>query len=188
MPSVPIEPPVPDEAGVLAELAEAKAQSTSPAPRTVVVVGGLLIGAAVAATALMLWQHHRVSALRDHDRAIVDAARTGVTALFSIDHTRAKDDVARVLAVTTGDFRADFARSADDFVATAEKSRAVTKGSVKASALESAEPDSGVVLLAVTSEVTNANGAKEDPRPFRMSVTVSRDGDAFKMSNLEFVP
>lgn len=151
-------------------------------------VGGLLIGAAVAGTVLMLWHHHGVSAQRDDDAAIVDAARTGVTALLTIDHATARADVQRVLDVTTGNFRDDFARSADDFVLTAEQSKAVTKGSVKSAALESAENDGGVVLLAVTSEVTNANGARADPRPFRMSVTVARDGGRYKMSNLEFVP
>lgn len=151
-------------------------------------IGALLTGAAVTGTALMVWQHRQVSAQRDHDVSIVDAARTGVTALLTIDHTTARADVQHVLDVTTGNFREDFAKSADDFVQTAEQSKAVTKGSVKAAALESAGTDGGVVLLAVSSEVTNANGARADPRPFRMSVTVTRDGGQFKMSNLEFVP
>ena len=43
-------------------------------------------------------------------------------------------------------------------------------------------------MVVATSQVTNANGANEDPRPFRMSVTVTRDGDTCKMSNVEFVP
>jgi Mce-associated membrane protein len=45
-----------------------------------------------------------------------------------------------------------------------------------------------VVLVAATSEVTNASGARQDPRPFRMSVTVTREGEQCKMSDVEFVP
>jgi Mce-associated membrane protein len=44
------------------------------------------------------------------------------------------------------------------------------------------------VLLAASSQVTNVNGARGDPRPWRMSVTMSRDEDKWKMSNVEFVP
>jgi len=55
-------------------------------------------------------------------------------------------------------------------------------------ALDSVDGDRAVVLVAATSEVTNANGAHQDSRPFRISVTVTRDGEAYKMSDVEFVP
>lgn len=161
---------------------------TRLAPRLGIAAGGLLIGVLTAATGVMLWQHTHVAAQHTRDRAIVDAARNSVTALLTIDHTRAKADVQRILDMSTGGFRDDFAKNADDFIATAEKSKAVTKGTINAAALDSAGPGSGVVLIAATSQVTNVNGAKEDARPFRMSVTVTRDGDQFKMSDLEFVP
>lgn len=151
-------------------------------------LAGLGAGAAVVLTILMVSQHSGVAAQRSHDAEIVDAARASITALLSIDHTRARADVQRVIELSTGGFRDDFAKSADDFVKTAEDKDVVTKAAIKAAALESSEPDRGVVLMAVNSEVTNSNGAREDPRPFRMSVTMDRDGEVFKMSNLEFVP
>jgi len=43
-------------------------------------------------------------------------------------------------------------------------------------------------LLAASSQVTNVNGARQDPRAWRMSVTMTRDGGKLKMSNVEFVP
>ena len=140
---------------------------------------GLTAGAAVAVTGLMVWQHSRMTAQRAHETTLVDAARAAVVALLSIDHATARADVARVLDLSTGSFRDDFAKSADDFVATAEKSKAVTKGTVNAAALDSDGGDTGVVLIAATSQVSNAGGAREDPRPFRMSVTVTRDGGQF---------
>ncbi|MCH9723010.1 MAG: hypothetical protein K0U67_13240 [Actinomycetia bacterium] len=148
----------------------------------------LLIGAGLTLTALMVGQHGRVAAQRAEDRASVDAARDGVVALLSIDHTRAEADVARVLDLSSGRFRDEFARDADDFVQTAVDSQATTKGSVSAAALQSVRDGSAVVLVAASSKVTNASGAKEDPRPWRMSVTVTRDGDTWKMSDVEFVP
>lgn len=167
--------------------------SARPAGRSAVagiVVGlaGLCVGAALVATGLMVWQHSRVVAQRTQQDRIVEGARAGVTALLSIDHTRARADVQRVLDSSTGAFRDDFAKTADDFVGTAEAQQVVTVARIKAAALDSADGDGGVVLVAVNSEVTNAAGARADSRPFRMSVTVARDGDQFKMSNLEFVP
>jgi len=152
------------------------------------VVGALLIVGTVVVTGVMLSTHSRVAAQRAHDRQVVEAAGNGVVALLSIDHNRADSDVKRVLEMSIGAFHDDFASRADDFIKTAQESKAVTKGSVTAAALESIDTDNAVVLLAASSEVTNANGARADPRPWRMSVTMSRDEDKWKMSNVEFVP
>ncbi|AQT79273.1 hypothetical protein B1R94_08325 [Mycolicibacterium litorale] len=149
----------------------------------VLVICGLL-----AVTGVMVWQHRQVAAQRAHQAEFVAAARAGVTALLSIDYTHAKSDVARVIDLSTGTFRADFTKGAQDFVTTAEQSKAVTVGSIKSAALQSEDGDTAVVLLAASSTVTNANGAQQDPRAWRMSVTVARDGGQLKMSNVEFVP
>jgi len=151
-------------------------------------LAALLTAAALILTAVMLWQHGKVAAQRAGDRRFVDAARDGITALLTIDHTRAQADVQRVMDLSTGQFHDDFARSANDFVKTAEDSKAVTSGSVNVAALEKVEGDQAVVLIAATSEVTNISGARRDPRPFRISVTVTRQGDECKMSDVEFVP
>ena len=148
----------------------------------VVAIGSLVI------TGLMLVAHQKVAAQRAHQDQLIDAARTGVTALLSIDYNRAKDDVQHVIDLSTGAFKDDFSRGADDFVQTAQQSKAVTVGTIKSAALDKDGGDTGVVLLAASSTVTNANGAHQDPRAWRMSVTVARDGDKFKMSNVEFVP
>ena len=151
-------------------------------------VAALLTGAALALTGLMLWQHAKVGAQREQEGRFVDAARDGVVALLSIDYNRARDDVQRVLDLSTGQFHDDFGHSADDFVTTAVDSQAVTTGTVSAAALDAVDGDQARVLVAATSVVSNARGAKRDARPFRMSVTVTRDGDTCKMSDVEFVP
>lgn len=153
-----------------------------------VVVVAVAAIASLVMTGLMVVGHQKVTAQQDHQAELVDAARTGVTALLSIDYNRAQQDVQHVIDLSTGTFRDDFSRGADDFVKTAQQSKAVTVGSIKSASLEKETPDGGVVLLAASSTVTNANGAHQDPRAWRMSVTVARDGDKYKMSNVEFVP
>lgn len=180
-----------------AEAAEAEAEavaarSRARAPRrrqtAALVLAALLTGAGSAATGVMLWQHGKDTAQRAEDQRFVEIAREGVAALLSIDHTRAQADVQRVLDLTTGPFHDDFQRSADDFVKTSVDSKAVTIGKVNAAALESVEGDRGIVMVVATSEVSNANGAENDPRPFRMSVTVACEEETCKMSDVEFVP
>ncbi|KDF01360.1 hypothetical protein Y900_021070 [Mycolicibacterium aromaticivorans JS19b1 = JCM 16368] len=148
----------------------------------------ILAIASMVVTGLMLVAHQKVVAQRAHQAELVAAARKGVIALLSIDYNRAKADVQQVIDLSTGTFKNDFTRGADDFVKTAEQSKAVTVGTVKSAALEKESGDTGLVLLAASSTVTNANGAHQDPRAWRMSVTVARDGAQYKMSNVEFVP
>lgn len=179
-----------------AELASAHAEELrakdrkSPALASRIAVGaaGLVVGACLVLTGLMLGQHRTATARQARDGQIIEAARASVTALLSINHTQARADVQRVLELSTGTFRDDFARTADDFVQTAESQKVVTVAKIKAAALESVDGDGGVVLVAVDNEVSNSAGAKQDPRPFRMSVTVASEGGQFKMSSLEFVP
>lgn len=186
----PADDPVDDPAGIEEPSVEEQIARPSVASRRTagLVLAALFTGAGLALTGVMLWQHREVAAQRSQDLQFVDAARAGVTALLSIDHSRAQADVARVLDLSTGPFREDFERSAEDFVKTAVDSKAVTTGTVNAAALDARDGDTGVVIVAATSEVTNVNGADQDPRPFRMSVTVTRDAGTPKISDVEFVP
>ena len=151
-------------------------------------VGALVVIGLLGLTAFMVVQHSKVAAQRAYDRGIVEAASRGVMALLSIDHGKADADVKRVLDLSIGAFRDDFASRSEDFIKTARESKAVTLGSVTAAALDSTYPGNAVVLVAASSQVTNSNGARNDPRPWRMSVTMSLDENQWKMSNVEFVP
>lgn len=64
----------------------------------------------------------------------------------------------------------------------------VTQGTVNAAAVQSMDANSAVVLVAATSKITNAAGAKDEPRNWRLRVTVTDEGGQYKMSKLEFIP
>ena len=142
----------------------------------------------VAVTAVMFWQHHKVEAEHARDAAFVAAARHDVEMMLSIDYSKAKEDVQRIIDNSTGKFREDFSKNAKDFIEEAEKAKAVSQVSVSAAALQSSSANSATVLVSVASKVSNANGAKQDPRAWRMRVTVDRDGNQLKLSNVEFIP
>ena len=148
----------------------------------------VLICALVAASAWTMWLHHKAAVQSHRTAEFAAAARQGVVSLMTMDFNHAKDDVQRVLDSSTGQFRDDFQSRADDFTKVVVDSKVVTKGSVNATAVQSVTDDSAVVLVAASSQVTNATGAQNEPRAWRLSVTVQRDGGQIKMSKVEFVP
>jgi Mce-associated membrane protein len=150
----------------------------------------IVILAASAGSAYMVLQHRDASHRRQLAAEYAAAARQGVVTLTSLDFNNAKDGVQRILDDSTGSFKDDFAKMAGDFTKVVEQSKVVERGTVQAVGVDwdSMTNDSAVVLVASTSEVTNAAGAKQDPRTFRLIVTLARDGGQLKMSKVEFVP
>jgi Mce-associated membrane protein len=153
----------------------------------------LTIAAVVAICALlgvsgwMAWHHHSVVQERQRAAAYIATARQGVINLTSLDFNKAKEGVQRVLDSATGEFKDDFQRRAQDFESVVKDSKAVTEGSVAATAVESMNNDSAVVLVLANERVTNIAGAKDQPRTFRFRVSVVHDGDQLKLSKVEFV-
>ena len=164
--------------------------TTRPTRATLIAAAAAaLLIAAVVVNAVLFFQHR--SAVDEQKRldAFVVAARQGVVNMTSIDHTRAKADVDRVLAQSTGDFKADFLKRSRDFVDVVQKSQVTTKGQVSEAGVEKVNPDgSVVVLVASTSKVTNAAGAKDEDRSWRLRVTMVDGKPGPKMAKVEFVP
>jgi Mce-associated membrane protein len=147
----------------------------------------VLLIAVLAGNGSLALQHRGADLERARAAQFAQAARQGVTNMTTLDFNKAAADVARVLENSTGEFHTDFASRVDDFTAVVRDSKVVTSGTVNATAVESMTRDSAVVLVAATSTVTNASGGKEQPRKWRLSVTVSNDGGTLKMSKVEFV-
>lgn len=177
--------------GSEAEIAVVASRRPRWLPGTRALVGAFAVALiAVSGTVSgLLVQHHRHTVQADQREVeFTEAARQGVVALTSLDFSRAEQDVARVLEHSTGAFRDDFAGRAQDFTSVIQQSQVATAGTVNAAAVESMTEDSAVVLIAATSQVTNSAGAQGEPRAWRLSVTMTREGDTIKMSKVEFVP
>jgi Mce-associated membrane protein len=148
----------------------------------------ILICAFVAASGYMMWQRHETTQRNQRTANFVAGARQGVVNLTSMDFNKAKEDVQRVIDSSTGQFRDDFQARAKDFTTVVEQSKVVTQGTVNAAAVQSINGDYALVLVAATSHITNAAGAKDEPRNWRLKVTVKNDGGQYKMSSVEFIP
>jgi Mce-associated membrane protein len=147
----------------------------------------ILICALGGATGYMMWQDHEASERAQRAANFVAGARQGIINMTSLDFNRAKEDVQRVIDSSTGSFRDDFQQRAKDFTSVVEQSKVVTQGTVSSAALESMDDHSASILILATSKITNAAGAKDEPRVFRLRVTVTEDGGQFKMSKVDFV-
>ena len=155
------------------------------AAATVVVIASIgLLGLAGA----IFVNHRSVAAQQDRRAEFAAAARQGVVTLMSLDFNRAQQDVDSIIGITTGDFKKDFENQAADMVKVAQENKVVTQVTVNAVAVQQMTNDTATVLLAAMSTVSNAASQKQEPRAWRLSVDVARDGDQIKLAKVEFVP
>lgn len=160
--------------------------------RTVTVaVTTLLTAGLLGATGYMVWQHQKAAELRRSAAEFTAAARQDVINLMSMDYTRAQESVQRVLDNSTGKFRANFDETADEFVKALQDEKIVTTATINDAAVEldSMTDESAVVMVSATSRREGRQAPKEQQQPqvWRVLLTLERDGDQIKMSDVEFV-
>lgn len=153
-----------------------------------VILAVIGIAALASTSAWIVVKHRQAEHQRDLSAQFSAAARQGVVSLMSLDFNRAKEDVQRIVDNSTGQFREDFQSQAEEFAKVAESSKVVTEANVTAAAVQTMTEDTADVLVAAASTITNAQGAKDDPRSWRLIVSVARDGDQIKMAKVEFAP
>jgi Mce-associated membrane protein len=173
-----------------AEVAPARRRGklASIAKYAAVILAVIGIAALASTSAWIVVKHRQAEHQRDLSAQFSAAARQGVVSLMSLDFNRAKEDVQRIVDSSTGQFREDFQSQAEEFAKVAESSKVVTEAKVTATAVQAMTEDTADVLVAAASTITNAQGAKEDPRSWRLIVSMARDGDQIKMAKVEFAP
>ena len=148
----------------------------------------LLVIGFVAASITMIAQHRDATQRQKHDAAFAAGAKQCVLNMITLDFTKARSDVQRVIDSSTGEFKDDFQKKANDLISLVEKSKAITDGTIDAAALESVAGNSAVVLVAAVSRVTNSPPDKlEPPKLWRLRVTIADEGGQYKMSKVEYV-
>lgn len=152
------------------------------------VVSAIVVVGLLALSAAMYINHRNVETQQRKSAEFEAAARQGVVTLMSLDHTRAQQDVDGIIAITTGDFKKDFESQAADMVKVAEQNKVVTTVTVNATAVQKMTDNTATVAIAAISTVSNTASQKQEPRAWRLSVDVARDGDQIKLAKVEFVP
>lgn len=149
----------------------------------VLVIAGLL-----GATGYMLWEHKKAADERHRTAEYAAAARQGVVNLMSMDYNQAKESVQRVIDDSVGKFQNNFKDSSEDLIKALQDSKMITKVTVNDAAVEQMDDETAVVLVAATSHREGPSAPKEDqqPRVWRVVVSLQRDGGQIKMSDVEF--
>ena len=149
----------------------------------------LLIG--VALTALVGWLSFRAheSHQRAEERAMYLAvARQGALNLTTISYTEVDADIQRILDVATGGFYDDFRKRSQPFVEAVNQAQSKSQGTITEAGLESVRGDHAQALVAVSVTTSNAAAAEQQPRVWRMRISVQKVGDKAKVSDVGFVP
>src|ERR1700758_1473643 len=129
-------------------------------------------------------QSHQAQAQRSQ---FVQAARQGALNLTTIDWQRADADVKRILDGATGEFYDDFSKRSEPFIELVKQVKSTTVGTVTEAGLEAETASTAQVLVAVDVKTSYAGAPDQDPRAWRMRISVQKVGDEDKVSNVEFV-
>jgi Mce-associated membrane protein len=168
---------------------ESKVARPRMSPVRLATILGLV--AVVALAALTGWLGFRAYESRkaaDERNLFLQVGRQGALNLTTIDWEHADSDVQRILDSATGSFYDDFQNRSAPFVQVVKQAKSKSVGSVTEAGVESESGDEAQVLVAVTVKTSNAGAAEQEPRSWRMRITVQKMGDQAKVSNVEFVP
>ncbi|MBY8859383.1 hypothetical protein K7711_23140 [Nocardia sp. CA2R105] len=152
------------------------------------VAAAVVIVALAAITATLVLQHRTATREQADRAAYLQAARQAVVDLTTISAGSADADIARILAASTGTFHDDFGSRSAAFTSVVKQAHVSTTGTVSAAGIESMSGDEAKVLVAATSRVTNATGADNEPRVWRLRVLLHRSQGHILVSNVDFVP
>ncbi|MEH3133999.1 MAG: Mce protein [Mycolicibacterium neoaurum] len=157
--------------------------------RLATVVGLVVVLALAGLVGWLGFRTYESQKLEAKRELFLQVGRQGAINLTTIDWEHAEDDVQRILDSATGSFYDDFEQRAAPFVDVVKQAQSKSVGSVTEAGLESDTDAEARVLVAVTVQTSNAGAAEQQPRLWRMRVTVQDVGDdQVKVSNVEFVP
>jgi Mce-associated membrane protein len=166
---------------------DSPADSPAPSVRRAVLLGSAIV---VSLSVLVGWlgfrayQAHQEQALQSQ---LLQAARQGALNLTTIDWQHAEADMQRILDGATGQFHDEFTSRSQPFIEVVKQAKSTSVGTITEAGLESQESGHARVLVAVAVKTSNAGAPEQDPRAWRMRITVQKDGDQAKVSNVEFV-
>lgn len=150
------------------------------------------LAAVVTLGALAGWLGYRYygdQQTQERRALFVQVARQTAINLTTIDHAEVDADIKRVLDSVTGAFHEEYENRSKPFIEVVKKVQSKTEGNIAEAGIVSATADQAQVLVAVAVK-TSLAGAPPDqePRRWRMRLTVDRTGDSAKVSKVEFVP
>ncbi|ORA15678.1 MULTISPECIES: hypothetical protein [Mycobacterium avium complex (MAC)] len=151
----------------------------------------LIAAAMLALIGVVGWLGYRTyedGQTREQRNQLVEAARQGVVNLTTIDYTKADADIKRILDMSTGTFHDDFQRRSQPFMEVVKQAQSKSEGRVTEAGVESQHGNQAQVLVTVSVKMSNAGAPEQEPRAWRMRISVDKVNDIPKISDVQFVP
>ena len=153
------------------------------------ITAALAVIAALAAIAFggyQLWQSHRPDERDDLRAAYIDTAKDGILRLTTVRSASADADVKHLLAITSGDFRTQFASRTESYSKVVKDAAVTSKGTIISVGVERFDDHAATLLVAAHSEITNKGTTAPETRDYRFRVVVT-NGDPQTISKVDFV-
>ncbi|MDV3132829.1 Mce protein [Mycobacterium sp. 29Ha] len=166
----------------------APAKSRMSHVRLATIAGLVAVVALAGLTGWLGFNAYKSYKAEEQRKLFLQVGRQGALNLTTIDWQHAETDVQRVLDSSTGTFYDDFQNRAAPFVEVVKQAQSKSVGSISEAGLESESENGAQVLVAVTVNTTNAGAPEQQPRSWRMRISVEKVGGDAKVSNVEFVP
>ncbi|WP_024442917.1 MULTISPECIES: mammalian cell entry protein [unclassified Mycobacterium] len=153
-----------------------------------VIASSLVVTAAaiaVCAMTLITHEQHRRTVVRNIEAR--DAVESFMTMFTSPDPFHANDYLANVLDHATGDFAEQYQEKANQILIAVARSEPTT-GLVRAAGVERWNDDGSVSLLVAVENTSKSSDGKHDVKvATRWLATAQKEGDQWKISNLNQV-
>jgi Mce-associated membrane protein len=177
-----------DADGAEASEGAASARRFMSTVRLATVVGLVTLVSLTGLVGWLGWRGYQAQQAARQREMLVQIARQGALNLTTIDWQHADNDVRRILDTATGPFYDDFSSRSQPFIEVVKKAQSKSVGTVTAAGLESQSGDEAQVMVALSVKSSNLGDAEQEPRNWRMRISVQKLGDQVKVSNVAFVP
>jgi len=166
---------------------EAKAKVALSHVRLAMILGVVGVVALVGLCGWLGFRAYLSHQAADERNMFLQVGRQAALNLTTIDFEHADEDVQRVLDSSTGTFYDDFNARAQPFKEVVKQAKSKSVGTIAEAGVETETEDGADVLVAVTVRTSNAGAAEQEPRAWRMRITVQKVDDGAKVANVRFV-
>ncbi|MCV7401187.1 mammalian cell entry protein [Mycobacterium fragae] len=156
--------------------------------RALITLGIAILVALAGVGGWLGYRVHQDRAAQAQRNLYVQVARQAAVNLTTINYTEVETDIKRILDSATGTFHDDFQNRSQPFVDVVKKVQSKSEGTVAEAGVLSENGDHAQVLVAVSVKTSIAAAPEQEPRRWRLRISVEKAGDSAKISNVEFVP
>lgn len=156
--------------------------------RNAFAVGLVLVTAIAGLCGWLGFQLYQADQVERQGEAFLQVGRQAAVNLTTIDFETVDADIQRVVDSSTGSFHDDFEQRSAAFADVVKQAKSKSEGTVTAAGIESIDGNSAQILVSASVNTsTAAAGPEQQPRHWRMRITVQKVDDEIKVSNVGFV-